>query len=38
MSEKIKEYSTVKEVSGPLIIVDGVEGATYNELVEIKTP
>jgi len=38
MTEKNKEYSTVREVSGPLIIVDGVEGATYNELVEIKTP
>jgi len=38
MTEKNKEYSTVREVSGPLIVVDGVEGATYNELVEIKTP
>ncbi|MFH1450719.1 MAG: V-type ATP synthase subunit B [archaeon] len=38
MTSKIKEYSTVRDVSGPLIVVDGVEGATYNELVEITTP
>ncbi|MDP7282408.1 MAG: V-type ATP synthase subunit B [Candidatus Undinarchaeales archaeon] len=38
MTDKNKEYTTVKEVSGPLIVVEGVEGVTYNELVEIKSP
>lgn len=30
-----KEYKTIKEIVGPLMLVDGVEGATYDELVEI---
>ncbi len=30
-----KEYKTIREVVGPLMLVDGVEGVTYNELVEI---
>ena len=30
-----KEYKTIREVVGPLMVVDGVEGVTYNELVEI---
>ena len=32
----VKEYKTIKEVVGPIMLVDGVEGVTYNELVEIK--
>ncbi len=32
----LKEYRTIKEVVGPLMLVDQVEGVTYNELVEIK--
>ena len=28
----IKEYRTIREVSGPLMIVDQVEGVTYDEL------
>ncbi len=35
---KQKEYSTVSEIKGPLMIVDGVKGCTYNELVEVTTP
>ncbi|MDD5959550.1 MAG: ATP synthase subunit B [Methanobrevibacter wolinii] len=35
---KTKEYTTVTEVSGPLMIVEGVEGVAYNEIVEIETP
>lgn len=31
----IKEYKTIREVVGPLMLVDGVEGVKYNELVEI---
>ncbi|MBK0348111.1 V-type ATP synthase subunit B [Aerococcaceae bacterium zg-ZJ1578] len=33
----IKEYRSVEEVVGPLMIVEGVEGVKYNELVEIET-
>lgn len=31
-----KEYKTIKEVVGPIMLVEGVEGVTYNELVEIR--
>ncbi len=32
----LKEYRTIREVVGPLMLVDGVEGAKYDELVEIE--
>ncbi len=35
---KTKEYKTVKEVSGPLLVVEGVEGVAFGEVVSIKTP
>ena len=31
----LKEYRTIKEVVGPLMLVDGVSGVKYDELVEI---
>ena len=31
------EYSKIAEIKGPLIIVDGVDKASYDELVEIQT-
>ncbi len=31
-----KEYKTIKEVVGPLMLVEGVEGVKYDELVKIK--
>ena len=31
----LKEYKTIREIVGPLMLVDGVEGVTYDELVEI---
>ena len=34
----IKEYNTVREVAGPLMLVEKVEGAKYEELVEIELP
>lgn len=37
-SIKSREYRTVTKVSGPLIIVEGVSGAAYGEVVEIITP
>ena len=30
-----KEYKTIREVVGPLMVVEGVEGVKYNELVKI---
>ena len=30
-----KEYKTIKEVVGPLMLVEGVEGEKYDELVEV---
>ena len=32
----LKEYRTVKEVVGPLMLVDQVEGVSFDELVEIE--
>lgn len=32
----LKEYKTVTEVVGPLMVVEGVEGVKYDELVEIQ--
>jgi len=31
----LREYKTIREVYGPLLLVDGVEGAKYDELVEL---
>ncbi len=31
-----KEYTTIREVVGPLVMVEGVDGVKYDELVEIK--
>lgn len=32
----LKEYKSIKEIVGPLMLVEGVSGAKYNELVEIQ--
>ena len=34
----IREYKTINEVNGPLMIVRNVEGVTYDELGEIELP
>jgi len=34
---KTREYRTVKEVAGPLMVVEGVEGVAYGEVVRIRT-
>jgi len=36
MPSVTKEYRTVKQIAGPLMLVEGVEGITYGELTEIK--
>jgi V/A-type H+/Na+-transporting ATPase subunit B len=35
---KSREYSTVTKVTGPLIVVEGVAGVAYGEVVEIRMP
>ena len=32
----LREYRTIREVAGPLMLVDQVEGVKYDELVEIE--
>ena len=32
----LKEYKTVTEVVGPLMLVEGVEGVNFDELVDIE--
>ena len=34
----IKEYKTIREIASPLMIVEHVEGVTYDELGEIELP
>jgi len=33
-----REYTTIIKASGPLIVVEGVEGVSYGEVVKIVTP
>jgi len=33
-----REYTTIVKASGPLIVVEGVEGVSYGEVVKIVTP
>jgi V/A-type H+-transporting ATPase subunit B len=32
----LKEYRSIKSISGPLLLVEGVEGVKYDEMVNIK--
>lgn len=34
----MKEYKTITEIAGPLVIVSDVSGVSYNEIVEIMMP
>ncbi len=34
----LKEYQTIREISGPLVLVEEVEGAKYEELVQVQLP
>ncbi len=36
--KRFTEYNTVTDISGPLLFVEGVDGAKYAELVEISLP
>ena len=30
------DYRTLRDVAGPLLLVEGIKGATYGELVEVS--
>ncbi len=34
----VREYETISEVRGPLLVVEGISDAAYDELVEIELP
>ncbi|MBI5223006.1 V-type ATP synthase subunit B [Candidatus Micrarchaeota archaeon] len=34
----MKEYKTITEIAGPLVVVSGVSGVSYGEIVEIMLP
>jgi V/A-type H+-transporting ATPase subunit B len=34
----IKEYFTIREIAGPLMLVEGVEGGKFDEMVEVELP
>ncbi|HIQ32939.1 MAG TPA: ATP synthase subunit B [Methanothermococcus okinawensis] len=36
--DKYVEYTSVSSIAGPLVIVEGVKGVAYGEIVEIITP
>ena len=38
MSVTVREYSTVNQISGPLLFVRDVKGVGFGELVRIRTP
>ena len=33
-----KEYKSISSIAGPLLVVEGVSGARYEELVEVNVP
>lgn len=37
MAAIAREYRTVRQITGPLMLVEGVEGVTYGELTDIKS-
>jgi V/A-type H+-transporting ATPase subunit B len=34
----LKEYLTIKHITGPLVLVEEIEGAKYEEIVEVELP
>ena len=34
----VTEYSTIEEITGPLVLLDDVDHATYEEVVEVELP
>ena len=38
MSTGVREYSTITEIKGPLLVVQGVSRVAYDEIVEVELP
>ncbi|MBA2846935.1 V/A-type H+-transporting ATPase subunit B [Methanococcus maripaludis] len=36
--QKTIEYTSVSRIAGPLMVIDGIEGIAYGEIVDITTP
>ena len=34
----IKEYKSITDIAGPLIVIEGIDGCKYGELVEVRLP
>jgi V/A-type H+-transporting ATPase subunit B len=34
----VREYTSIREIRGPLVIVDGIPDAAYDEIVEVELP
>ncbi|MGD8627724.1 MAG: V-type ATP synthase subunit B, partial [bacterium] len=34
----LKEYLTIRHISGPLVLAEEIEGAKYEEIVEVQLP
>ncbi len=37
-TQVVREYETIKEIRGPLLIVEGISDAAYDEIVEVELP
>ncbi|OWJ53870.1 V-type ATP synthase subunit B, partial [Pyrodictium delaneyi] len=37
-SKVIREYENIREIRGPLVIVEGISDAAYDEIVEVELP
>ncbi len=38
MAVGVREYSRIREIRGPLLIVEGVQNVAYDEIVEVELP
>ncbi len=38
IESKLKEYTSITEIYGPLLVVEGVSDAAYGEIVEVELP
>ncbi len=38
MERVVREYTSIREIRGPLLIVEGISDAAYDEIVEVELP
>ncbi len=38
MERVVREYTSIREIRGPLLVVEGVSDAAYDEIVEVELP